>query len=59
MWFNRMDGKPGKTLLWFLRQEHLVQPNAKVLLEDTPAETGRRGDGRDAGAWLGKCKGSI
>lgn len=54
-----MDGKPGKTLLWFLRQEHLVQPNAKVLLEDTPAETGRRGDGRDAGAWLGKCKGSI
>lgn len=54
-----MDGKPGKTLLWFLRPEHLVQPNAKVFLEDTPAETRRRGDGSDVGAWLGKCEGST
>lgn len=59
MWFTRMGGKPAKTLLWFLRQEHLVQPNAKAVLEGTPAETWRQGDGNNFGAWLGKWKGSI
>lgn len=55
----RTGGKPGKTLLWFLSQEHLVQPNAKEVLEDTPVATGRQGNGNNAGAWLGKWKGSI
>jgi len=37
----RMGGKPGRTLLWFLRQEHLVQANAKAVLEDTPEDTSK------------------
>lgn len=52
MWFTRVGGNPAKTLLWFLRQEHLVQPNAKAVLEGTPAETWRQGDGNNFGPWL-------
>ena len=55
----RMSGKSGKILLWFLRREHLVQPNTKAVLEGTPAETRRRHNGNNVGAWLGKWKGSI
>lgn len=53
--FTKTDGKPGKTLLWFLREEHLVQSNAKEVLE----ETRRLGDVSNVGSWLGKCKGSV
>lgn len=53
--FVRTGGKKqGETLLHFLKREHLVQPNAKPVLEGAPEETRRRGDGNNAGALLGK-----